>query len=445
MSTANTVPIISTPQELEAAFVELRQRVNGDYDETTQEICGVSRWKRTEELTASEFATLNAFATRVVRFYKLKLDKALAIAILGARQVDPAKESYDLALGDKKSGIYYKCERNKHNRFFSLSRCGKKEKEGLLHDMLLMYWGLADTALVDCLEQIVSLQHRAKAYLAADFESGGDLAPIEIWLQIGTPPQFAGLVDRNRSRTSSDQEYTDVTRFPEDLIVDVFGEVLPDQFPKIRTDAADLLVTVSNWTICRMQGINVHPNKDNTPSERQRLRFIRLFDSDMGNHLERLILQVLHGSKNEKGKKSLWVDTFTPSMVATALVLYSNRTEEPIDPLTFEGEIPILNSIVDKTIELLKESSEKGSQAFSPAIEELATASKAIKASGGGAINQPEKFNALVSAMSQLLDGGAITEKVFDSKADRKKRKKGDIEAYRIFGGRDTGPIAKSE
>ena len=442
---SSNVITITTPEELDFAFSELEARVGSNWNPETQEICGISRFKRTEELTQAEFATLNQFASKVVRFYKLVMTKQLAEAILGAREVDPAKESYDLALGDKKTGKYYRCERNKHNRYFAMSRVGKKEKEGLLHDMLQGYWGLADTALVDCLGQIVSLQHRAKAYLAACYENGGELAPIEIWVQIGTPPQFAGLVDRNRSRSASDQEYTDVTRFTNDIIVDVFGEVVPDHIPKIRSEASDLLITVSNWVICRFQGINIHPNKDNTPSERQRLRFIRLFDSDMGNHLERLVLQVLAGSKNEKGKKSLWVDTFAPSMIATTLLLYSNKDYEPIDPLTFEGEIPILQSIVDKVIDLLKESSEKGSQAFSPAIEELAAAAKAIKASGGGAISAQEKFNALVSAMSQLLGTGAITDKVFDSKAERKKRKKGDIEAFRIFGGRDTGPQKSEE
>lgn len=316
-----------------------------------------------------------------------------------------------------------------------------------MHDMLLHYWGLADVALVDCLEQIVSLQHRAKAYLAACYENGGTLAPIEIWVQIGTPPQFSGLVDRNRSRSSSDQEYTDVTRFPEDMILEVFGEVLPKDIPGIRTAAADLLVTVANWVMCRFRGVNIHPNKDNTPSERKRLAFIRLFDGSDGNALEKLVLQVLHGSKNEKGKKSLWVDTFAPSMVATALVLYSNRDLEPIDPLDVENidEIPILQSVVDKVIDLLKSSSEKGSQAFSPAIEELALAGKSIKSAGGGAISQPEKFNALVSAMSQVLETGSIETPTFDGKKDRAKRKKGQIEAYRVFGGRDTGPQKESE
>lgn len=426
-----SLSIITTPAEFDAMLDRLPV--------ITDNIDGVPIDKRATELTKEEFAILNAWATKNVFFCQVRLNRALAVHILDAVEVDPKTSQYHFSTGSGKETKYYYCGRNKANRTWRKGSLGQVTKEGLSHDIINSYWGLSDPGIINAIREITSLQHRAIAVVHTA-DTTGQNVEIPLWLQIGMPPQFTGLIDRNKSRTGADEEFVDRKQFDEQLLLECTEYLEPKDIPKVRQTCSEMLVTVLNNVYCRFTGHDVHANKSLLPSERQRLSLKKCFAGDNGEALERLIAKVYFGSLSEDGKKCLFVKTFSPALVTTALVLASNKNNDSLTQAEvdeFGYDIDIDDELVETTLNLLRESADAGDAAFSPAIAELAKVKANLKKAGGGAPRMPEIMGAFVSAHAQLLESGAITSPVWPNMRERAKNKKAGT--YRIYGGYDKG------
>lgn len=406
------------------------------------EIAGVPRHMRFEELTAKQIADLNDWFFKNGTFCWLRITSVeMALHILGAREVDPAKEPFNLERGKSKEKTYYWCETNAHNRMVKTGNLGNLTKEGLIYDMVNGYWGVGPTAHVDAYGWILSLQHRVIADIMASDEMGQFVGPIDILTVVGVPPQLAATLDRGAPKTKQDQEFIDREQFTVDFLQNDCGlEYVPENVEKLRNELAGYLVTVRHNLYSRFNGTGYHPSGKNSPSTRQALALQSCFETiGDGDTLQRLIARVWARSVTEEGKKGLWVKQLSVPMVATAIVLASNAGAEAWQDGT---PIAIDESIADSVLDALGTVSDQGVEGLSSYVREVAKIRKQPKKPSG---LDRWVFWGFTSAVSDLLKSEYNPDTSYFPAitANLEKAIKAGKKSYPIFGGMDQGPQAK--
>lgn len=405
------------------------------------EVAGVPRHMRFEQLTSEQIARLNDWFFKNGTCVVLRLTgTALCLHILGAREVDPAKESFNLELGKGKEKVYYWCEANAHNRIVKQGNLGSLSKEGLIYDMVNSYYGLGPAAHIDCYGMILSLQHRCIAKIMVNLELGDDRGmetPIDIVTIVGMPPQLAATLDRGAPKTKQDQEFIDREMFTRTFLEESCGlEYVPENVEKLRNELAGYLVTVRNNLWSRLHGTGYHPSGKNSPSTRQALALQQCFDDlGEGDTLQRLIARVWARSMSEDGKKGLWVKQLSVPMIATAIVLASN---EGADKWEVGSSIAVDDAITDTVLNALGVVSDEGNAGLSNYVREIAKVRKDPKKPSG---LDRWIFWGLTATISDLLGEGVTEQAYFPNvtKALEKAIKDGK-KSYPIFGGMDIGP-----
>lgn len=409
-----------------------------------KEIAGVPRHMRFEELTAEQIAALNEWFFRNGTVCVLRINSVeLALHILGAREVDPAKEPFNLERGKGKEKTYYWCETNAHNRMVKTGNLGNLTKEGLIYDMVNHYFGLGPCAHIDAYAWILSLQHRLIAYIQASDELGQNVDPIDLITIVSMPPQLAATLDRGAPKTKQDQEFIDREMFTAEFLANDCGlEYVPENVEKLRNELAGYLVTVRHNLYSRFHGTGYHPSGKNSPSTRQALALQTCFESvGDGDSLQRLIARVWARSVTEEGKKGLWVKQLSIPMVATAIVLASNAGSE-----AWQGteSIVIDETIADSVLDALGTVSDQGVEGLSSYVREVAKIRKQPKKPSG---LDRWIFWGFTSAVSDLLKGEYNPDTAYFPviNANLEKAIKSGKKSYPIFGGMDCGPQAKQE
>lgn len=411
---------------------------------TTTEVAGVPRHARFEQLTPEQVGNLNEWFLANGQVVVLRITSCeFALHILGAREVDPAKEAYNLERGKGKDKTYYWCEANSHNRIVKTGNLGTLTKEGLIFDMVNRYYGVGPAAHIDCFGWILSLQHRLIAYILGSDELGECLPPIELITIVGMPPQLAATLDRGAPKTKQDQEFIDREQFTLSFLQDSCGlEYVPENVEKLRNELAGYLVTVRNNLWSRLNGTGYHPSGKNSPSTRQALTLQQCFDQiGDGDSLQRLIARVWERSVNEEMKKGLWVKQLSIPMIATAIVLASNASSEPWDG---SSPIAIDDDIAESILSALGTVSDEGTEGLSSYVREVARIRRQPKKPSG---LDRWIFWGLVPAIVDTLAGEYDpNNSYFPSVNDTlvKRIKAGKV-SYPIFGGMDAGPHATSD
>lgn len=427
---------IETVEQFDKFMGEIAGPVDGQIE-------GVSVHERAALLDATKIQRLNKWAAANMKAAVVWLDLELAKHISGAEVVDGKVEQYHFAIGKGTDRVYYRLTKNVGNRPFTAAKVGDGHKEGYLHDWANGLWTMGDPGIIEAGGNIASLQHRAIACMMSH-AINPDTPTVPVALLVGLPPQFGDNLDKGKVRTPSDREYRDVGQFPQSLVSEVFNfaegfEPEPKDMEKLRKTLSSDIVTVCNYVHCRLRGVDVHATKKQLPSERQRLQFKAAFDTDNGNALERLLLQVTAASKDEAGKPKEWTKAFTVPMVVCGIILASNRmdTDEPINPDVREEVegLRIDDTIVEETLSALSKSPSEGEAYFAPAIKEIAKAKRDAKAKTGGSVSTKRLMSAFVFAHLQILDDGAISQKVWENVSQAKGAKA--QKTYRHYGGVD--------
>jgi len=407
------------------------------------DVAGVPRHMRFEQLTSEQIASLNEWFFRNGTCVVLRLTStAMCLHVLGAREVDPAKESFNLELGKGKEKTYYWCEANAHNRIVKQGNLGSLSKEGLIYDMVNQYYGLGPAAHIDCYGMILSLQHRTIAKIMVNLELGDDAGtetPIDMVTIVGMPPQLAATLDRGAPKTKQDQEFIDREMFTREFLEESCGlEYVPENVEKLRNELAGYLVTVRNNLWSRLHGTGYHPSGKNSPSTRQALALQSCFDDvGEGDSLQRLIARVWARSMTEDGKKGLWVKQLSVPMIATAIVLASNSEADKWED---GSAITIDETTADSVLNALGVVSDEGNAGLSNYVREVAKIRKMPKKPSG---LERWIFWGFTATVSDLLGDGVVEQAYFPVVNDTLlKRLKNGKASYPIFGGMDTGPQA---
>lgn len=407
---------------------------------TETSVCGIGRHERFEDLTPDQIQQLNDYFAKNGSVVILRIESVgFALHVLGATEVDPAKDRYNLVRGTGKEKTYFWCEANQHNRILKSGNLGSITKEGLIYDMVNRYFGLGPVAHIDLWGWILSLQHRLIAWIKGYDETGGEMPPIDIITLVGMPPQLAATLDRGAPKTGADQEFIDRGQFTvEDLRT--WLEYVPEDTEKLRNELAGYLVTVRNNLYSRLNGHNYHPSKPQQPSTREARDLQRCFADD-GKALERLIAEVWSRSLTEDGKKGLWVKHLPVPMVVTACILASNVDSSQWEPGT---PIAIDSDIVEKILNGLGQCSDEGSEGYSSFLRECARVKKQPK-KPSGLIRWV--FWGFVEATVDLLNDsynpdGSYFPSVTTTLVKRVKEGK---DSWPIFGGLDCGPVEDNE
>ena len=404
------------------------------------EIAGVERHRRFESLTRDEISGLNAWFREHGECVLLSIDSIeFALHILGAKQVDPATEAYNLTRGSGKDKIYYWCHANQHNRIVKVGNLGTLTKEGLVFDLANGYWGLGPAAHIDAYAWLLSLQHRILALIEV-LDEGVEVEPMQLLTIVGMPPQLSATLDRGAPKTKQDQEFLDRDMFTHEFLHARLEYV--ENVEKLRNELAGYLVTVRNNVWSRLHGTGYHPSGTNSPSTRNALALQECFEQYAdGDALQDLIVKVWQRSITEDGKKGLWVGQLSVPMVATAIVLASNTSSNAWEP---GNPIAIDETIADTILAALGKCSDEGTEGYSSYVREIAKIKKQPKKPSG---IERWVFWGLVKATTALLaDEYDSSVAYFPSVTDAlvKKLKKGTT-TYPIFGGLDVGPKTMEE
>lgn len=427
---AATFAHIRTPEEYTAALT--RHCLSDD----VKDIGGIDRETRFERLFPEHVSLLSQYCLDNAGMYAIEIaSPKMALHILGAREVDPAKEAYNLVLGKGADKVHYWCSKNEHNRMLKKTNLGTPEKEGIVFDISSGYFAVGPMAHIDSWGCILSLQHRLIAWLAA-YGKDEKVSPITLLTLIGMPPQLAATLDRGASKTGRDQEFIDRSKFQRELILSEV-ETVPDDLDlvKVRNELSGFLFTARNNIWSRMNGTGYHPSKKAQPSTREALGMEQdqFAACEHGNELERLIVQCYWAMFAEDGTKRLWVKYFPLPMIVTAIVLASNRNEDwsPGDKIVVDQEI------TEDVLGLLSKASDSGTDNFSRYVAEVAK----IKAQA----KKPSPmdrwtFYGLVTVLDSELSGEDYEGNAFPTPAKMKKGKNPTI-----FGGMDSGPREDSD
>jgi hypothetical protein len=431
-----TFTLIDTPAKYDSVLD------NHCFGQDVPDLLGIPRTERFERLTPDQVQQLSSWTLENAGFYCIRISNPdMALHILGAKEVDPAKEGYNLVIGKGQSKVYYFAERNQHNRIMKPTNLGTISKEGLVYDIANNLFGVGPTAHIDCWGWILSLQHRLIAWLQAYDELGEETPAINVLTLVGVPPQLAATLDRGAPKSGKDQEVIDVSRFPMALF-ESRCEYLPDSFdlPKTRDVLSAWLVTVRNNLYSRFQGTGYHPSKSQSPSTRQAIALQDCFETiDDWDALQQLLVDIWSQTRTEDGKKRLWVDYFPPAMVGSLIVLLSNRDRGEWQ----EGDsIHIDPAMVKLVLSQLLSATDTGTNLISRLMSELGK----VKA-------RPKKpspmdrwtFYGLVRTFSLIINEEDTDGPLFPTEAEMKRvsRKKNPVKPP-IFGGYDCGTRTKA-
>jgi len=306
------------------------------FDEVTQlrdiHNPGIAEDLRAEDLDPSQTVELKSAQIKIEQFGIARVDKAIALFLLGAET--PKEGEYPTFT---LKGESYVERRNLFNRIVRETTIAGSG-DSMANVMKRGLWVLSDPIVLDWNLQVMSGQHRLKAMVHAI--AAGMIDPVDFYLVVGRPPQFRDLLDKGNSRSVvADDDYVDQRVMPLNMLLSIQAEQLaPSDWPKFRQKRVKSYNTVRNDLLQRLGGADIHAGGGkHTYSTRKALsdRFQGLqgvvtigTDEKLWecNSLEMLVAECYENASNGDLERH-WSKRFEPNVLATALVLESNRDD----------------------------------------------------------------------------------------------------------------------
>jgi len=321
---------------------------------------------RSDELTAEQVAILNAGIVGNTFAALVPATADNIRTLLGLREAK-SDELPDWTIGEKG----YIFERNRKNRPKTLSRIMPATKLGTYSNQMVRgLWGsLAGVLLYTDEASIASAQHTLCGGLVKTHLDPENKSNLHFLIVVGLPPQFADWSDKGRSRNVVQDSFRDERLFEESVFVGVQPvRTAPKERTKERTGLLALSKKIAECCLNRFEGKDIPetggkrtwgeesafyarfaprnwvasievPSKDNP--ETSEIQSIDKSDPA----IESLALTLWEAGKSSSGKMERdWLTYFSPSVVASALVLASND-ETRISALSQCEKLP------DETVE----------------------------------------------------------------------------------------------
>ena len=283
--------------------------------------CPDVRMVRSDELTATEVATLNRHVVENSAICYVPPTREHLEILLGARVCQDGEQPV-ITIG----GTGYRFENNKFNRPLSMSRIYPATKVGTYSNLAQRgLWGSSAGLLqYDWNAQTVSAQHTSIAMLVCAILYPESLKDLQLLCYFGLPPQFRDFTDKGRARNKVQDSYSDDSLFPESLMSEYQLERTPEGKDRVteRTGLLKLRSKIASSVLNRFAGKDVSKTGDKLSWSDEK-SFSERFASS--SDLDVLCVKLWESARGQSGKLDRdFIDLFELSIIGTGLILASN-------------------------------------------------------------------------------------------------------------------------